>query len=179
MKKLFAVLALVLAACSDKSRGPLAATDSQQDLTFVTVAPVSIQSDPFWIAEPYTREVIFDSLSATATEFAWDPDAVSDAEFDSAGAQLLTTPLEFSYTSNGFEVEAGVIAILESGGGGGGGGGGELESTTSGAGGYCEDQYNRIIARCRRVPSAKGRALCYGGAMAVYAGCRATQSGPY
>lgn len=172
-------LLLVLGGCSDAP-----AIVGVQGGAQVSLAPApmaAVWSDPYYIAAPYADLGVFDSLGTSSEAFGADPETITDSAFVAVGSAIVDSSEAGLYEGDALEVEEGVNLILLHGGGGGGGGGEpEMQSysdedDTVEPEGYCEQQYNRLASRCRRLGLRKARALCYAAAMGRYAACRAAQ----
>ena len=160
-----AIMVLLTAGCGEAKL--LEPPQRMSTASLVAAARVAglEDGDPYWRAVPHTGYNVFSNLPVGYEDFAADPELVSDADFASAGDALIDAAEEISYNDDGVYVEG-----ATSSGGGGGGGGGELFAASAD---HCDAMYARLAVRCRRIPVARARAVCWSGAMVAYAYCRA------
>lgn len=178
MRKLIAVSALaMLASCADTPSAPIMRPSASEAVLVRSSSAKLSSTDPYWTAVPYLTNEIVDSLPVSLSTFGSDPESITDVQFESIGLQLVSPTNEVVYEGDGEYVEFAIAQGWGGSGGGGGGGGGdpEMMSFDEEGGDYCEELYDRISGRCRRLVIRRARAACWVGAMAVYAACRAAE----
>jgi hypothetical protein len=112
------------------------------------------------IAEPYISHDALAPFGVNYEDFLWNPELVTDADFEWYGPQKYTEP-----EADVVEYDGETVYSLVTGGSDGGDG-----SITPTAG-VCDDLYDGCSGRCRRIRTIRARAVCWSGCMAAYAIC--------
>ncbi len=170
---MFAVAFVAFSACAEPSVAP----NPSASASIHRRSLASLESpDAFAVAVQYVGVDVVEALPVPIAQFAANEEAITDAQFEAIGAQMVDSNEEAVYQDDGIFVEW----VINQGGGSGGGGGDEemmsagfAVASADDSFGTCEDLYERITKRCGRIITGKGRAACWAAAMVVYAACRA------